>query len=286
MISNGNIITPQDIHQNYHLLSETFKSTFQTLLSSFSSSTSSSAIAASSPSSPSSTTKTLVAATSSSLHDVGLETQKAQSSELQQLELQEEQEVEEQLLSTTLSISPSLLLQLDSISSFSWSQNGFGVMSAEGVLKDPALFQRYLNTYNSHHQQQHSTTSLVIPSLYELFNEYCQLSQLYSSLGGWNGFDDFERRKHIYRLHLDEKEKETLLQSSESIMTNIESKQVITARQHLTWMLGKSGHGRLVRYEYKGDIYQKHTQQMNALKEANSLEDLLKIAKYSLPTTI
>lgn len=153
------------------------------------------------------------------------------------------------------------------------------MMSAEGILKDPALFQRYLNDYESNQSQ----TNLEIPSLYHLFEEYCQLSQIYSSLGGWNGFDEFERIKRMNRLNLENIDKESSLEFEESIKLNIESKQITIAKQHLNWMLGKSGHGRLIRYEYKSEKYHKHTEQMNALKEANSLEELLNIAQGALP---
>mmetsp|Transcript_23373 Transcript_23373/g.30525 ORF Transcript_23373/g.30525 Transcript_23373/m.30525 type:complete len:204 (-) Transcript_23373:37-648(-) len=43
-------------------------------------------------------------------------------------------------------------------------------------------------------------------------------------------------------------------------------------RQHLSWMLGKTGHGRSVRYKYLG-CYQKHKNLNDALLQATNLSD-------------
>jgi hypothetical protein len=56
-----------------------------------------------------------------------------------------------------------------------------------------------------------------------------------------------------------------------------------TSQQHLPWMLGKTGHGRTVRYEYIGPQYRKHVHLKDALNNAASLDDLLTIASHCLP---
>jgi tRNA-dihydrouridine synthase len=94
---------------------------------------------------------------------------------------------------------------------------------------------------------------LDAPSLFEIFEEYCSLSTLYYEMSGCD-----------------------LSQPSES-----RQKQVNIARQHLNWMLGKSGHGRLIRYEYRGEIFRTNVDQMNALNEATTITDLLNIAKVA-----
>jgi hypothetical protein len=62
-----------------------------------------------------------------------------------------------------------------------------------------------------------------------------------------------------------------------------EPRQVYIARQHLAWMLGKSGHGRMVRYVHLGVCYKKHVHLMQALNEAASIDELLAIADKCLP---
>lgn len=62
-----------------------------------------------------------------------------------------------------------------------------------------------------------------------------------------------------------------------------EPRQIYIARQHLSWMLGKSGHGRMVRYAYIGPYYKKHVHLMQDMNAATSVEDLLCIAERCLP---
>jgi len=52
-------------------------------------------------------------------------------------------------------------------------------------------------------------------------------------------------------------------------------------RQHLHWMLGKSGHGRTVRYKYPGPFL-KHVFLKNAIDTAETIEDFRKIARKCL----
>jgi tRNA-dihydrouridine synthase len=62
-----------------------------------------------------------------------------------------------------------------------------------------------------------------------------------------------------------------------------EPRQIYIARQHLTWMLGKSGHGRMVRYAHIGAQYRKHVHLKDALNNAATIDDLLAIAEVCLP---
>jgi tRNA-dihydrouridine synthase len=70
-----------------------------------------------------------------------------------------------------------------------------GIMSAEGILKDPAIFQRYLHLLPLEDELS-TPRQPPPPSLQDLFAEYCHLSQLYSSLGGWEGLNRLEARKY------------------------------------------------------------------------------------------
>lgn len=63
-----------------------------------------------------------------------------------------------------------------------------------------------------------------------------------------------------------------------------EPRQIYIARQHLSWMLGKSGHGRMVRYEYIGAFYKKHVHLMQDMNAATCIFDLLCIAERCLPS--
>lgn len=62
-----------------------------------------------------------------------------------------------------------------------------------------------------------------------------------------------------------------------------EPRQMYIARQHLSWMLGKTGHGRMVRYQWIGAYYKKHVHLMQDMNSANSIADLLCIAERCLP---
>lgn len=176
-----------------------------------------------------------------------------------------------------------------------------GVMSAEGILADPAVFYALprdlpssiisisnveiatpaasiptgsstteeIDTTMLSHVTGNRTTK---PSLLALFQEYCQLSVLYQQLGGWEKLDTHYTHNYL-------KNKDPAL----VVDYVVESRQIYIARQHLVWMLGKSGHGRMVRYTYIGACYKKHVHLMQALSEARSIEDLLNIAEKCLP---
>ena len=78
-----------------------------------------------------------------------------------------------------------------------------GIMSAEGILRDPAIFTQLRDC----------------PDRNELFQEYCDLSEKYLEAGAWTSAQrQFPAEKG--------------------------SIQIFIARQHLAWMLEKSGHGR------------------------------------------
>lgn len=103
-------------------------------------------------------------------------------------------------------------------------------------------------------------TSSDTPDKLYIFEEYCHLSELYRAGGGWSAMDAYEAQRNINRE---------------------QSKQIFVARQHLTWMLGKSGHGRLVRFRHRGD-FQKHAHLLLALNEANDMAALKAIAARCL----
>lgn len=232
-----------------------------------------------------------------------------------------------------------------------------GVMSAEGLLANPALFEQMStsdSSYSEHltvslneeEKRENDATALVAPtrkrttaevaqdrstSLLALFREYCELSVQYQQLGGWAGLDAYYRRSHggggsSVNGPAAPMETVTVTEtgqgSSSSALaghqaTSIpstaspllppplavagagaeargsggsssayipEPRQVYIARQHLAWMLGKSGHGRMVRYVYIGAQYRKHVHLKDALNGATSLEDLLVIAEHCLPS--
>ena len=174
-----------------------------------------------------------------------------------------------------------------------------GVMSAEGILADPAVFcglprdlpsSSTLNATESTEcvavpsssstpeeidtaMMSHVASNRTIkPSLLALFREYCELSVLYQQHGGWEKLDI-----HYTRNFLKNKDPAHIIDYV------VESRQIYIARQHLAWMLGKSGHGRMVRYTYIGACYKKHVHLMQALAEAASIDDLLNIAEKCLP---
>ena len=144
-------------------------------------------------------------------------------------------------------------------------------MSAEGILRNPAIF-----LYQQQQQQPKalacttdattiSTTSppslLSTVSLFELFSEYCELSMQYAKSNGWSALDHYLQQKHPLE----------------------ESRQIYCARQHLFWMLNKRGHGRSVRFMFiSHSNYRKHTQLLTAVNDARTLTDLLIIAKHCL----
>jgi tRNA-dihydrouridine synthase len=209
-----------------------------------------------------------------------------------------------------------------------------GVMSAEGILANPALFEplnsgqaasppgEELVTACSGTEGLQSGTlgnpveaRVRTTSLLALFREYCQLSTQYEKLGGWVALDAYYRRTHGVTApsahatavkdascHMptcvgsgrDGSKPAGCTTTAECACSEPrhtsatreyapESRQIYIARQHLTWMLGKTGHGRTVRYEYIGPQYRKHVHLKDALNNAASLDDLLTIASHCLP---
>lgn len=186
-----------------------------------------------------------------------------------------------------------------------------GVMSAEGILANPALFEAL------HSSDSCKTTTPPgrneLPALADqnpqtsklaLFREYCALSAQYAALGGWAALDAYHRRAHAHSgvpdpaVGLQATAESTVAQeatpnpnmsvkdnskidgaatvcapktTTATSATNAytpEPRQIYIARQHLTWMLGKSGHGRTVRYEHIGPQYRKHVHLKAALDNA------------------
>jgi tRNA-dihydrouridine synthase len=166
-----------------------------------------------------------------------------------------------------------------------------GFMSAEGILKDPALFYRFQVLQESVNPTGTQAISTA-PSLSELFAEYCKLSSLYSSVNGWEGFDLLEAKKFSSHPACSCDSPSCSSPSSSltihplacancSHETRIEDKNLSVARQHLNWMLGKSGHGRLIRYEYLAEAFKRHTDQMNEINGCKNVQELLQIAELA-----
>ena len=130
-----------------------------------------------------------------------------------------------------------------------------GIMSAEGLLADPALF---------------SSSVVRDADRFQLFEEYCKLSQRYEDCGGWSNIG---LAKAMQWTSIGPPIK---LDSEGS-----ESHQIFVARQHLTYMLGKVGHGRTVRFRHLG-TYKKHHLLLMALKAAAAIDDLIVIARDCL----
>ena len=168
-----------------------------------------------------------------------------------------------------------------------------GVMSAEGILANPAIFKdlRPRDIEPSSTTAPHNLPDQEIvpasdalvtkpsplprsnaPSLFALFREYCELSVLYQQQGGWVEMDAFYARNDAA----------TAAATGQSEWVR-ESRQIYIAKQHLAWMLGKSGHGRMVRYTYISACYKKHVHLMQALAESTTIEDLVSIADKCLP---
>lgn len=118
-----------------------------------------------------------------------------------------------------------------------------GCMSAEGLLADPGLFSRFCHG--------------ECPDRSTLYHEYCTLSNIYYENGGWECLDKI------------------------AMLPIEESKQILIARQHLFWMLGKSGHGRTVRFQYLGS-FKKHVNLLKAVKDSKTLIELQHIARDCL----
>lgn len=133
-----------------------------------------------------------------------------------------------------------------------------GVMSAEGILADPLLFY-----YAA--KKTHGFDLPSLPDRAALFTEYCELSNAYASLEGWELLEKYCAGKLRPDRDTDPPE----------------SRQLATARQHLTWMLGKSGHGRTVRFRHSGP-YTKQVHLLIALNQATSLADLVAISDVCL----
>lgn len=131
-----------------------------------------------------------------------------------------------------------------------------GVMSGEGILANPALFT--------------DSNTTETPDRASLFKEYCRLSEYYKDIGGWDKVD------RLHGVACGETD------NSMERKSDKESHQIYVARQHLVWMLGKSGHGRTIRYNNIGSKYNKHVHLKNDLIEAKTLNDLIHIANSCL----
>lgn len=151
-----------------------------------------------------------------------------------------------------------------------------GVMSAEGLLADPALFGRYLEATRTPLYDNSDATestgadrSATIPDRAALFREYCALSEAFYDVGGWEGLSI----------------KDTVFQCELTATTDralrAKEKQLEVARQHLSWMLEKRGHGRTVRFRHSG-TYRKHTALLEAIHNSTSLHHLIDISNDCL----
>jgi tRNA-dihydrouridine synthase len=226
-------------------------------------------------------------------------------------------------------------------------QHCYGVMSAEGALRNPALFRRLriisheekqgnikMNPIDSSALEDEIASASSIfraddnfsavmrghgavveaqsgendPNLLSLFTEYCELSEKYELAGGWAVLGKIRKLLCVQFISVVRQFNEFYVfiliwadaydaaQRGE-FKSKADARQVSTARQHLTWMLGKSGHGRLVRFKYgllDGGAscsvgtgggtcyYRKNVHIMKDLNEATSLVELLEIAKRCL----
>lgn len=151
------------------------------------------------------------------------------------------------------------------------SHPSVGVMSAEGMLADPAMYSAY---------SADSTVGVASavrtdgPDRNALFEEYAHLSDLYLKSGGW-------RYLHLAKTGTVLGNK-VVIENTDELDKQCVALQVSVARQHLTYMLGKKGHGRTVRYLHKGDRYRRHVDLLNVLNIAKTMKDLLEISQYCL----
>ena len=140
-----------------------------------------------------------------------------------------------------------------------------GVMAAEGLLRDPALFQ---------------TSLPPPPDRLSLFLEYCSLSDAFFNAGGWAGLARtdaaFEANTNRTGTGTDATDLDAL-----SLQPHGRMKQVDVARSHLQWMLEKRGHGRTVRFTHLGP-YRKHVNLLNALRHSTTMIHLINIARECL----
>jgi len=138
-----------------------------------------------------------------------------------------------------------------------------GVMAAEGLLRDPALFR----------QEEEDGPA---PDRLALFAEYCALSEAFFVAGGWAGLAVMDV---AFAGEEGGGGDETAPSSSSS--SDGRQKQVDVARAHLQWMLEKRGHGRTVRFTHLGP-YRKHVNLLNALRHSTTMDHLVSIAKECL----
>ena len=198
-----------------------------------------------------------------------------------------------------------------------------GVMSAEGVLANPAIFhgakkelQQIDNTNagNDNDLDSGKDVSRRGPSLLTLFRVYCMLTEQYREMGGWIVLDAHFARSSSMKAGVatvvvtsvfDCSTSTQITVAEENILSGVsnaaapkfesavatasmpyvrEPRQMYIARQHLCWMLGKSGHGRLVRFQHIGshEHFRKHVHLMQALNSATTVAELLDIAEKCL----
>ena len=81
--------------------------------------------------------------------------------------------------------------------------------------------------------------------------------------------------------HAEERREQLEWLAKRSEQTDGRAKQLEVARQHLFWMLEKKGHGRTVRFVHLGP-YGRHTDLLNDVKNASSLDVLTTIARGCL----
>lgn len=162
-----------------------------------------------------------------------------------------------------------------------------------------------------------SNQAFISPDRASLFEEYCHLSDLFFLAGGWKGLQtrdlDFPEKIESIRTNeerecgediegvggprhsenmIDYKKEEKIIkindnsdnndnQKRDDISNNGHTKQMEIARQHLSFMLEKRGHGGSVRYNHMGP-YKRHTDLLNDIKNSATIQNLVLISNKCL----